>query len=290
LPGGHGAAQLIDPPAMLRGRGTFVGEQIVTDPDAAAFFDVDNTVVQGASLFHVAKGLYRRGFFPFRKIVRGAWLNIYFRMAGRENPDHIKVAQESSLEMIKDHTTDELAQAADEIYTESLEARIWPGTRAIAQRHLDVGQPVWLVTAAPIEVATVIADRLGLSGALGSVAEHVDGVYTGRLQGDLLHKQAKADAIAALAAERGYDLSRCHAYSDSVNDLPMLSLVGHPVAINPDSRLRHYAKEHGWEVRDYRTGRYALQLALAATAATAAAIGAGVGVLTTWRWLGSRRH
>lgn len=265
LPGGHGAAQIVQPVAE---------ERIRRDPVAAAFFDVDNTVVQGASLFHLAKGLYRRGFFPARLIVRGAWLNVYFRVVGRENPEHIAQARAAALELIRGHTVAELEEAADEIYTESIEARIWPGTRAIAQQHLDVDQPVWLVTAAPIEVATVTARRLGLSGALGSRAEHVDGIYTGRLVGDLLHGQAKADAVAALAAEHGHDLSRCHAYSDSVNDLPMLSLVGYPCAINPDARLKQHAVEHGWQIRDYRTGRRALRASLIGAGALGALGGA----------------
>ena len=70
-------------------------------------------------------------------------------------------------------------------------SRIWPGTRALAQLHLDHGQRVWLVTAAPVEIATIIANRLGLTGALGTVAEHVNGVYTGRLVGEMLHGAAE---------------------------------------------------------------------------------------------------
>ena len=113
--------------------------------------------------------------------------------------------------------------------------KIWPGTRALAQTHLDAGQRVWLVTATPVELADVIARRLGLTGALGTVAEHVDGVYTGQLVGEPLHGQAKAEAVRALAEREGLDLRAASAYSDSANDIPMLSLVGHPCAINPDS-------------------------------------------------------
>ena len=123
--------------------------------------------------------------------------------------------------------------------------RIWPGTRALAQMHLDQGQRVWLVTAAPVEIARIIARRLGLTGALGTVSEHVDGVYTGRLVGDMLHGPAKAEAVAALAEREGLDLSRCSAYSDSYNDLPMLTLVGDPCVINPDARLRDHARAAG---------------------------------------------
>ena len=99
------------------------------------------------------------------------------------------------------HRGDEIG---NEVYEESIASRIWPGTRAIAQLHLDVGQQVWLVTAAPVEVAGIIAARMGLTGALGTTAEHVDGVYTGRLKGELLHGPAKAEAIRALAREHGF--------------------------------------------------------------------------------------
>lgn len=247
---------------------------IAPDPTAAAFFDVDNTVVQGASLFHLAKGLYKRDFFPARLIVKGLWLQAYFQVAGREKPEHIAEAREATLEFIKGHTVTELQEAGEEIYEESIAARVWPGTRALAQSHLDVGHQVFLVTAAPAEVATIIAQRLGLSGGLGTVAETVDGVYTGRLVGDLLHGTAKAEAVRALAVQHDLDLAHCFAYSDSYNDMPMLSLVGHPCAINPDRRLQQHAEENDWQVKDYRTGRRAMQLGLLGTGVAGAAAGA----------------
>ena len=120
------------------------------------------------------------------------------------------------------------------------------------------------MTATPVEVATVIARRLGLTGALGTVAETVDGVYTGRLVGEPLHGPAKADGGRGRWPQReGLDLSRCAAYSDSANDIPMLSLVGHPCAINPDAALREHARAHGWRVGDYRRGRKAASSACA---------------------------
>ena len=93
------------------------------------------------------------------------------------------------------------------------------------------------MSAAPVEIGRVIAERLGLTGAIGTVAEIDNGTYTGRLVGDLMHGQAKAEAIRQLAAVEGLDLARCTAYSDSINDLPMLTTVGHAVAVNPDSAL-----------------------------------------------------
>ena len=245
-----------------------------TDPARAAFFDVDNTVMQGASIFHLARGLHRREFFTTREILGAAWKQTYFRVVGVEDPDHVAQTRSSALDFIAGHTVTELEELGEEIFDEVMAHRIWPGTRALAQLHLDEGTRVWLVTAAPIEIAQIIARRLGLTGALGTVAEHEDGVYTGRLVGEMLHGPAKAAAVAALAQREGLDLPRCSAYSDSSNDLPMLSLVGDQVAINPDAALRAHAREHGWRIRDYRTGRKAARAALVAAALAGAASGA----------------
>jgi len=272
-------------PRDLRRRSVLAGEgsaaaaeveqslSVPPDPEAAAFFDVDNTIMQGASLFHLARGLYKRKFFHKRDIARFAWQQAYFRVAGVEDPEHVAEARQSALAFIAGHRVEELEALGEEIFDEAMAHRIWPGTRALAQMHLDQGQRVWLVTAAPVEIARIIAERLGLTGALGTVAEHVDGEYTGQLVGDLLHGAAKAEAVRALAEAEGLDLNRCAAYSDSFNDLPMLTMVGEPCAINPDSRLRDHAKQHGWRVRDYRTGRKAARVGLFAAAAAGAATG-----------------
>ncbi|HYG92234.1 MAG TPA: HAD-IB family hydrolase [Nocardioides sp.] len=271
----------------LKARSTLAGEAAAAaaevesalatpaDPRAAAFFDVDNTVMQGASIFHLARGLYRRKFFTTRDLVGAAWKQTYFRVVGVEDPEHVAEARNSALAFIAGHTVTELEEIGEEIFDEAMAHRIWPGTRALAQMHLDQGQRVWLVTAAPIEIARLIAKRLGLTGALGTVAEHHDGVYTGQLVGDMLHGPAKAEAVRALAEREGLDLARCSAYSDSMNDLPMLSLVGDPCAINPDPRLRSHAREHGWRVRDYRTGRKAARVGLMVGSASAGAAVAG---------------
>jgi HAD superfamily hydrolase (TIGR01490 family) len=256
------------------------------DPETAAFFDVDNTIMQGASIFHLARGLHRRRFFTTREILGAAWKQAYFRFVGVEDPDHVEEARTSALAFIRGHRVSELEELSEEIFDEGMAHRIWPGTRALAQLHLDQGQRVWLVTAAPIEIARVIARRLGLTGALGTVSEHVDGVYTGRLVGELMHGAAKAEAVAALAAREGLDLSRCSAYSDSYNDLPMLTLVGDPVVVNPDSRLREHARARGWRIRDYRTGRKAARAGLVGAGLAGAVTGALAAAATIRRKVG----
>ena len=236
----------------------------------AAFFDVDNTVLRGASVFHLAKGLWKRGFFTGRDIAAMLWKQMHFALIG-ENLAHVAKIRDQALTFVAGHTVAEIERIGEEVYDEVMADKIWPGTRALAQSHLESGHDVWLVTASPVEVATVIASRLGLTGALGTVAESVDGVYTGRLVGDPLHGASKAVAVEALADQRGYELELCSAYSDSANDIPMLSLVGHPCAVNPDSTLLHHARANGWQVRDFRSGRKAAKLGAQAAGATALA-------------------
>jgi HAD superfamily hydrolase (TIGR01490 family) len=258
---------------VVAGAWTVPSEPPASEPArtrSAAFFDLDNTVLRGASVFHLARGLYRREFFTGRDIAAMMWKQVYYTVLG-ENLTHVSQIREQALGFVAGHTVDEISRIGEEVYDEVMAEKIWPGTRALAQAHLDAGDDVWLVTASPVEVATVFADRLGLTGALGTVAESVDGVYTGRLVGEPLHGEAKAVAVNALAAERGYDLARCAAYSDSANDIPMLSLVGSPCAVNPDGALRTHARSHGWKVRDFRNGRRAAKLGVQAAGATALA-------------------
>ncbi|MFF4987928.1 HAD family hydrolase [Streptosporangium saharense] len=258
------------------------------DPSSAAFFDVDNTMMRGASIYHFARGLASRGLFTTRDLVRFALGQVIFRVRGDENPDHIAKARETALAFVAGSKVEEIVRLGEEIYDEVMADRIWAGTRALAQSHLDAGRRVWLVTATPVELARVIAQRLGLTGALGTVAETEDGVYTGRLVGDLLHGPAKAEAVRALARREGLDLSRCSAYSDSANDLPLLSLVGHATAINPDAELREYARENGWDVRDFRTGRKATMIGLPIAAGVGAVAGGVAAAVALRRFYRSR--
>jgi phosphoserine phosphatase len=133
---------------------------------------------------------------------------------------------------------------------------------------------VWLVTAAPVEVARLLARRPGLTGALGTVAAQRDGVYTGELVGDILHGPAKVEAVRSPASHEGLDLASCAAYSDSVNDLRLLDLVGHPCAVNPDGRLRRHAEAAGRRIRDYRIGRKVARLGLLTAGASGITLGA----------------
>ncbi len=246
------------------------------DPTAAAFFDVDNTMLRGSSLYYLARGFVKRGFVDGREIARFARDQLKFRFIGAEDVGLITSAKDAALALAAGQPVAALARVGEEVFDSVMIQRIYPGTRALAQRHLDAGQRVWLVTATPVEIADLIARRLGLTGALGTVSEIEDGCYTGRLVGETLHGPAKAEGVRALAEREGLDLRRCAAYSDSANDIPMLSLVGSPHAINPDARLRRYARANGWPVRDFRTGRTAVRRGFSTVAAGGAIVAAGV--------------
>ena len=251
------AAEVAGPPAVS------------PDPTAAAFFDVDNTMMMGASLFWFARGLATRKYFSTRDLAGFIWQQAKFRIAGNESADDMHTIRENALAFVAGRDVAEIVRHSEEIYDELMADRIWAGTRGLAQQHLDAGQRVWLVTATPVELASIIAHRLGLTGALGTVAEVVDGRYTGRLVGELMHGPAKAEAVLALAEREGLDLGLCTAYSDSANDLPMLSLTGTAVAVNPDTELRAIARARGWTIRDYRTGRKAARIGVPTVAAAA---------------------
>jgi len=275
------------PVTTLPADGQLAGALTVTpDPIAAGFFDVDNTMLQGASIYWFARGLAARKYVSAGDLLRFAARQLRFRVIATEHRGQMDLARRSALAFVAGWRVADLERLAEEIYDELMAERIWSGTRALAQLHLDAGQRVWLVSAAPVEIGRVIARRLGLTGAIGTVAEVSGGVYTGELVDDLMHGPAKADAITKLAAAEGLDLTRCAAYSDSINDLPMLSAVGQAVAVNPDSALRREARLRGWEVRDFRTARKAAKIGVPATLAT----GAGAGAVVTAIALGRRRR
>jgi HAD superfamily hydrolase (TIGR01490 family) len=221
-----------------------------------AFFDVDNTITRGSTLYFLGKGMYNRGFFTKRDI--GAWVlaNIRFRMTGTEKSEVISRFQKAATDFIGGHDVKEIRIIGEQIYSEFVSPSIWQGTIELAKEHLSSGDEVWLVTASPEDFANLIAERLGFTGAIGTKAEIKDGKYTGNLNGKLLHGKEKAIAITELTKARGINLHDCFAYSDSHNDLPLLSAVGHPRAINPDAKLRIIAFAQSWPVHDFRRLRW----------------------------------
>jgi HAD superfamily hydrolase (TIGR01490 family) len=229
----------------------------------AAFFDVDNTILRGASIFYVGVGMYRWGFLNIRDIARMVRLNVRYLLFG-ESVAGVEAARTGSLEAIKDRPAAEMAAVAEEVWDQVLAGRVYPGTKELLDRHLAAGHEVWLISASPTVVVDLVAARVGATGGLGTQVETVGGYFTGRLVSGLLHGPAKAEAALKLAAERGIDLAASYAYGDSANDIPILSLVGHPTGINPDRRLRRYCRAEHWPVREFRDKRRAVRRSIRA--------------------------
>jgi HAD superfamily hydrolase (TIGR01490 family) len=183
------------------------------------------------------------------------------------------------LQFVKGRHQDELRSLGREIAEEHIMPRVYEDIARIIEQHMSEGTETWLLTAAPQELADVIAQGLGMTGAMGTVSELDDaGIYTGQLAGPLLHGPEKAKAVERLALERDLDLSISDAYSDSKNDLPLLESVGHPHAVNPDPELKRIARGRGWPIQDLRARRRALLIGVPSTLGAVTIFGAGVAV------------
>ncbi len=239
------------------------------EEQGAAFFDLDRTLIAGSSAFQFGRAAYRAGLVSRRRLAGDAWENVLFRLRGSTDKG-TDARRERIGQMLEGVRVRELQRLAPDVLAGVL-PRLYPQMLALAYDHQDAGRPIFICTAASQEMAELMAIVLTFDGAVGSVSEVVDGHYTGRAGGPFTYREGKAEAIRDLAAREGIDLGASWAYSDSESDLPMLRLVGHPVAVNPDSELGRVARLEGWEVlRFERLGR---RLRVVGAAGVAAALG-----------------
>jgi HAD superfamily hydrolase (TIGR01490 family) len=237
---------------------------------AAAFFDLDRTLMQGSSAFQFGRAAFRAGLMSRRQLLADAWANIMFRLRGSSDEDTHALRNRISASLEGTRVRD-LERLGPSVLAGVL-PRIYPQVLKLAHDHQDAGRRVYITTAASQELAGILAQVLVFDGGIGSeFSEAVDGVYTGRPVGLFIYGEGKARAIEELARREGFDLEHCYAYSDSASDLPMLRLVGHPVAVNPDRELLRTARQEGWDV--LRCDRLGRRLKAAAGLAGAAAIG-----------------
>jgi HAD superfamily hydrolase (TIGR01490 family) len=235
----------------------------------AAFFDLDRTLMAGSSAFQFGRAAYRSGLVSRRQLANDAWKNVLFRLRGSTDAG-TDALRERIGRMLEGVRVRELQRLAPDVLAGVL-PRLYPQMLRIAYAHQDEGRPIFICTAASQEMAELMAIVLTFDGAVGSVSEVVDGYYTGRAGGPFTYREGKAEAIRDLAVREGIDLGASWAYSDSESDLPMLRLVGHPVAVNPDVELTRIARAEGWEVlRFERLGR---RLRVVGAAGLAAALG-----------------
>jgi HAD superfamily hydrolase (TIGR01490 family) len=247
-------------------------------PSRAAFFDLDRTLIPGSSLFLLARGAYERDMFRVRDLLRFAHGQVMFQLRG-ESQGGMDMSRESTLGFVTGRSQGELIAMGREIVEERIIPRVYEDIVRVIEAHQQRGDLTFLVTAAPIELASQIADELGMTQAIGTVSE-VDeaGYYTGRLAGDVMHGAAKAKAVAEVAAGYGIDLADCSAYSDSINDLPLLESVGDPHAVNPEHELKRIARVRGWRVHELRTRRKALLIGIPAGVGGVALFATGLGI------------
>jgi HAD superfamily hydrolase (TIGR01490 family) len=214
----------------------------------AAFFDVDNTLIRGSSLYQLGLGLHARGVVSTMDIIKFGRRHLGYALGRTEQKRHIAAAQTDAGAIARGLHAEVLHAEVEVIVRERIMPRVRPAVLAAAREHQALGQQVWLVTASVQPLADILARQLQLTGAMGSKVVVVNGFYTGEQDGPLLHGPMKAEAVLRLAAAEGFDLSASSAYSDSVNDIPMLRVVGHPRPVCPDRRLRKYASAQGWRV------------------------------------------
>jgi HAD superfamily hydrolase (TIGR01490 family) len=256
------------------------------DEKGAAFFDLDRTLIAGSSAFQFGRAAYKAGLVSRRQLAGDAWENVRFRLRGStdKSTDALRERIGTMLEGVR---VRDLQRLAPDVLAGVL-PRLYPQMLEIAYEHQDAGRPIFICTAASQEMAELMAIVLTFDGAVGSVSEVVDGHYTGRSGGPFTYREGKAEAIRELAGREDIDLSVSWAYSDSESDLPMLRLVGHPVAVNPDAELGRVARGEGWEVlRFERLGR---RLRVVGAAGTAAALGGLGSVVLSRRSLPARRR
>ena len=240
---------------------------------AAAFFDLDKTLMEGASGLHFARAAYRAGLVSRRRLARDVWENVRFRLEGSTD-EKADAVRERVLEAMAGVPRVRLSRLGPEVLAGILPA-VYPEMLRVAWQHQDAGRPAYIVTAASQDLAAMLARVLVLDGGVGTPYEVEDGRYTGRLAGPFTYGEGKAEALRLLAKEEALDLSASYAYSDSESDLPMLRTVGHPVAVNPDIELERLARAEGWEI--LRFDRLRRRIRIASGAAALALLGGGGG-------------
>lgn len=215
--------------------------------NAAAFFDLDRTLIAGASAFPLGMEAWRQGFASNTDVAKWAAAALSFALLGDKESHDSDALRSDFLGRIAGASAKDMDRLGAAVLPR-LTDRVRPESRKLIGMHRDQGRDTWIVSASPQTLVAPLASSLGMTGAIGTKGEIVDGRYTGNLDGPFVYGAGKVEAIEKLASDRGYDLKLSYAYSDSISDLPMLESVGHPVAVNPDSDLEEIAHERAWPV------------------------------------------
>jgi HAD superfamily hydrolase (TIGR01490 family) len=215
----------------------------------AAFFDLDRTLIKRSSVLALAGTFRRRGLISRLDLVKSAFWQVLFVLRGA-SAERVRSAAEDGMKLLNGFSVEEMQHLVGDAMETVLRPLVYAEPLRLVERHRARGERVYIVSATLQEIVQHIADDLGFDGAIGSTCEIVDGLYTGRTL-RAAHGAGKAEALRALAAAEALDLAESTAYSDSYSDVPFLEAVGHPVAANPDRKLRRIAAERGWPVVDF---------------------------------------
>src|SRR3982751_6035575 len=259
----------------------------------AAFFDLDKTIISRSSSLALGRPLYRAGMVSRGQLMRGAYAQLVYLLIGADESRMDKL-KEGMLQLTKGWDRTQVERLVHDVMLEVIDPFVYQEALDLIAEHQAAGRRIYIVSSSPEEVVRPLARHFGVSGVIATRAEvGPDNRYTGALE-LYAYGERKAEAIRELADRVGLELSGSYAYSDSATDIPMLGVVGHPVAVNPDRELRQHADEHGWEVRIFRRPvRLRNRLASAVPApragiVAAAAGAAAVGALLVWVAIRSR--
>lgn len=274
---------MIEPTARRRARLRRVGR-------SAAFFDLDKTVIATSSALAFGKPFYRDGLITKRDVVKAAYAQFVFKRAGADDQSMLRT-RDYVAELCKGWKVDQVKQIVSETLHELIEPYIYAEAAQLIEEHQAAGRDIVLVSASGEEMVQPIGAQLGVTDVIATRMKVAEGRYTGEIA-FYAAGPAKVEAVRKLAAERGYDLDDCYAYSDSVSDVPLLAAVGHPNAVNPDKGMRREANDRGWPVLEFRhpipLGRRLRNRP--AVPVAAAALTVGVGVAIGIAWYGRRRR
>lgn len=232
-------------------------------------------------MFALGWAAYRAGIVSNRELMADATNAATFLFAGAsdEKTDAVK---DRTLQAIGGLSVQKMTELGEQIIPR-LEKEVRREARGLIDLHHAADRDTYIVSASPIEIVGSFADAIGLTGGIGTVAAVENGVYTGELAEPFCYGEGKAIAIRKIAEKKGYDLRLSYAYTDSAGDLPMLEIVGHPVAVNPDRALETIAYYRGWAIVEFSRARKKVMkrttaaVGAAGIAGAAFAVGLGAG-------------
>ena len=246
----------------------------------AAFFDLDKTVIARSSTMSFSRPFYTGGLLSRSAMLRSAYVHFFYHASGADHAQMERMRQQMS-RMVTGWEVQQVRDIVATTLTQLIVPIVYEEATALIAEHHAAGRDVVIVSASGVELVEPIGEMLGADHVIATRMGIDEGRYNGTIE-YYAYGENKAAAIGALAAERGYRLERCYAYSDSVTDLPMLAAVGHPVAVNPDKALRREAMSRGWPVQDFSRPVSLRPKFPAQTAARTAVLSAGAAAGLVW--------